>query len=75
MLVNLDSQESEELVHLLRERLAELSEEISHTDVADFRGRLGDQKVTLERILNKITDAVRAEEDRMRVQTGPGPSQ
>jgi hypothetical protein len=58
MLVEMTRREVEELEAVLRERLAELSQEIYHAEVSDFHDELKERKAVLEGALKKLEAAI-----------------
>jgi len=54
MPIELTAEEISDLQQLLRDRLGELSEEIHHADVSDFRTQLKNRRIVLQSILEKL---------------------
>ncbi len=54
MPIELSPEEISELRQVLKDRLGELSEEIHHADVTDFRSQLKNRKSLLQGILEKL---------------------
>lgn len=52
--LELDSREKETLVEVVRSFLAELRNEVGHTDRLEYRERLKDQEELIHRILVKL---------------------
>ncbi len=54
MPIELTVEEITEVQQLLRDRLGELSEEIHHADLSDFRTQLKKRRIVLQSILEKL---------------------